>query len=61
MSPGLFQCVIGCSAERGENGDGSEISGERGESGDFLVSFMQMTWFLWRVGGTPAGDDGAFY
>ena len=29
---------------RGEIGDGSKISGAGGE-GDYLASFMQMTWF----------------
>ena len=46
-----LQRVYRCSNERGENDreDGSEVSG-RGESGDCLVSCIQILCFLWLVG-----------
>ena len=43
--PLALQCVYGCSDDRGENGDGKDelYFWRRAESGDYLVSHMQMT------------------
>ena len=52
--PLAFQRVYRCSDERSENGDG-----RKEESGDYLVSCMQMIWFC-VPSGRPKGNGGTF-
>ena len=32
--------------------------GRRGDTGDYLASSMQMTWFVWQVEGRTKGNGG---